>query len=263
MRSKFLIIVILFGSLYGLYLLCCKGPKKTSEHTTLLIQALPNSLALKTIIDSLSKKINDIIKEELNLDQNFDLDFFVRPKPAQKLTLYYINDINKDGCDILFSSLDTINIPNFIINSVSLGSTVEFFGGAFGENDELVIMINDPNKELSHYNEIIKNTAHKANELYKETHDHDLYDITKSEQYPYLPHIGVGRVRSTSIKNNLKDPSQYVIVFERIQSRIKQATLECMEQILNQDNKQLTFDTIGILDLNKRTYIKEYLLINQ
>ena len=256
MRSK-LMIGALLVALCALYLFSHKTTPNTSEHTKLLIQGLTNSPALKTITESLSEKINAIIKEELSLNTDYNADFF-SPKPIQRLTLYYINDACTDGNDIIFSSLDTINISNFTINTVALKSDVEFFGGPFNEKDELVIMINDPNKELSHYNEIIKQALHKANEQYKQTHDHDLYDIAKSEQYSYLPHIGLGRVRSNSVKSNIKNQSQYAIIFERIQSRIKKVALECIEHVLNENSKELIFDKIGILDLNKHAYIKEY-----
>lgn len=262
MRSK-LIIGALLGTLCALYLFSHKTSTNTpKETTTLFIQALPNSPALKTIIESLSENINMIIKEEAGLDHNNNVDFF-SPKPVQKLTLYSTNDIHENGNKALFSALDTINIPDFTINSVSLGSAVEFFYGPFGEKDELVIMINDPHKELLHYNEIIKEAAHTANKQYKQLHNHSLYDVTKSERYPYLPHIGLGRIRSNSIKNNLKDPSQFTIIFERIQSRIKDAALESIEAVLNNNNNTLTCDTIGILDLNKHAYIKEYTLNTQ
>ena len=234
-----------------------KNTKITINLETIFIQALPNSPALTNIVESLSKQVDTIIKEELNLKQSNEFKFFL-PKTIQKLTLYSLNNLNNDNTNIITSSLEHIPINKFVANDISIKPEVEFFGGQFGENDELVVIINDPNEELSLYNQLIKTAMHKANSEYQKTHGNNLYDVTKSEHYSYVPHIGLGRVRTSSIKSQMKDPSQFGIVFERIQSRIKNIALDSIKNELNTHNEKLIFDKIGIFNPGKQSWIKEY-----
>jgi hypothetical protein len=260
MRNKLILITTLSAISYSIYLFFNNTPIIASER--IFIQAIVNSPALKNITQSLSQKINSIIKEELNLDQNNQSDFF-SPKPAQRLTLYGINDLQKDTNNILISILDNMNINTFVAHNTSIKHEVEFFGGPFGDNDELVIIINDPNKELSFFNQSIKETMHHANNEYEKKHHMSLYNITKSERHPYLPHIGLGRVRSNLIKKELKDPFQFSAIFERIQSRIKNATLECINNQLTNNNDKIVFDKIVIFDPAQQLWIKEYTINNE
>lgn len=259
MYNRLAVSSLLIVTLCTIFLFFNKTAIQASETSNLLVQALPHSPALNSIIEQVSEKINFIVREELGLDQHHAADFF-SPKPILRLTFYYANDIQLDGINAFLDSLDKIRVSDFAINNAFIEPSVEFFGGPFSYNDELVIMIADSNHELSQHNAMIKKTAHEANEQYKQIHNHNLYNIEKSERYPYHPHIGLGRLRSDSIKTQLKDPKQFPVIFERIQSRVKKITMECINTVLTQDNKKLMIDRIGILDLNKRTYIKEYVL---
>jgi len=249
MRNKILLIATLLTLSCATYLFFNKTHIKASQR--IFIQAIPNSSVLKNIIESLSKKINTIIKEELNLDSNNELEFF-SPKKAQRLTLYSINDVQPNTNDIIITTLDRINIHTFVAHNISLKPEVAFFGGPFGDNDELVILIADPDKELSSFNQSIKTAMHQADNEYNHMHHKNLYDIAKSERHSYVPHIGLGRVRSNSIKNQLKDQSQFSAVFERIQSRIKDAALECIKNQLNLYNNKIVYDKIVIFDPAKQ-----------
>lgn len=235
----------------------CFFNKTEVSTSTFLVQGLCNSLLLKTFVESLHGASNAIIKEELGLDKDYDFDFF-SPKQAQRLTLYYINDVCKCCDDVLLSVLDHSGIQNFVVNNISLGIQMEFFAGPFGEKDELVIMINDSEGQLLQCNEIIKEAVHKAHEEYKQLHHDDLYDIAKSERYPFVPHIGLGRIRSNSIREQVKDASQFAQVFERIQVRIKKTSVYLLEKSLTLENQRLFFNTICVLDMQKRVCVKSY-----
>ncbi|MDP3889252.1 MAG: hypothetical protein Q8Q25_01760 [bacterium] len=139
--------------------------------------------------------------------------------------------------------------------NVSIKPEVDFFGEG---HDELVVLINDPDGELSKLNKEIKGTAHQAHDDYKKIHHRDLYDIAKSERYPFLPHMGLGRIRSNSIKQHIKDKSLVNDTFERIKQRIKKAAQEVVKESIAASSSKLSFNKIGVLDLAKQTYIKEW-----
>ena len=159
--------------------------------------------------------------------------------------------------------MNNIDIQTFVAHDTTIKHEVEFFSGPFGDADELVVMINDPNQELTRFNQSIKKAMHQANDDYQQTHHKNLYDITKSEQYSYVPHIGLGRIRANSIKNQLKDQSQFPVIFERIQSRTKKITLEYIKTQLNSKNEKLVFDKIVIFNPTQQSFIKEYTINNE
>ncbi len=97
--------------------------------------------------------------------------------------------------------------------------------------------------------------AHQLNDTYKNQHDQDLYNIAKSERYPFTPHMGLGRIRLQSIKNNIKDASQIHDILERIKTEIKKVASKVLEKLLSLEGSQLTFKKFGVLDLQKQTYI--------
>lgn len=236
----------------------CQRKQSDSSKKTLLVQALPNSLILKSAIDTMPEIINTIIKEELGLEKNYAFDFFL-PKKLIRLTLYYINDMYQDGESIVFSTLDAIekNSQKYSAQQISFESQVDFFGN---DKDELVVIINDPDKELSRINSEIKELLRQADKQYKCSHDHDLYDTATSERNPYLPHIGLGRIRYQSIKQHIKDASQVDETLNRIRSRIKEASLRILKERSTSENQKLPFNKIGVLDLHKQIYVKEYML---
>lgn len=211
--------------------------------STLLAQAISDSPALNAIRETITPSINAIIKEELGLDKDYDFEFFI-PKQLNRLTLYYVYDMHENRQEDLFSALtflNTIKAPG----AASITQDARLFGE---KQDELVIIIADPLKELANLNTEIKTRLHQL----------DSYNIAKSEQQPYLPHIGLGRVRLSSIQQHIKDDSQTNAVFDRIRERIIKLTQEAISKIVIEKNKQLSFNKIAILDLQKKTYVKEY-----
>ncbi len=247
---------VLLISYYNLQKNQLKNSVQSEQHT-LLIQALPESAVFTTIIESIADEINNIIKKEISLDKNSDVNFFI-PKPAPRLTLYYINDIAENNDNLVLSSLNDIFTHPF--NFIFITPTVDFFEGPFGIKDELVIMINDQNNELKQLNNQIKTALHNADNIYQQGHHTSLYNKTKSEQYDYIPHIGLGRIRTTSIKNHLQDPSQFLALFEAIQKKIQIYVESIIKNAMPQNNSILIINKIGVLDLDKKSYIKEYSL---
>lgn len=245
---------IFLGAACALIVLCTlyfKSITSDSQKQTLLIQAISDSTILTNIRNEITPLINAIIKEELGLDKNSDVVFFL-PKKINRLTLYYLFDLEENGKNNLFSALDAmkkINPPQHI----SIATTTHFFGD---QHDELVVMINDLQGELSGLNNALKTVAHASNDQYKCKHHKDLFNIKKSEQHSFLPHIGLGRIRIRSIQEHIKEKSNIEAVLHKIRQRIEQTTLESIKKNFNLGSNKIFFNTVTVLDLNKQEYLK-------
>ena len=245
-------LFVLFGMSFLLVACLNNMEKKTDKHT-LAIQLILDSVALTSIRNEVVSVVNEIIRQELALPQTEKFDAFFSPKKINRLSLYYVNDADEKGDDLLFFALEN-SVKESAVD-VSITSKVDFFKGPFGIDDELVIMIDDSKKELLGLNQKIKNVAHAINQQFKEQYDHDLYDISKSEAHDYVPHVGLGRIRSNSIKEHMKDQALFDETFKRIQQRIKEALCDKVKKYaeINQKN---SVEEISVLDLKTQKYIK-------
>jgi len=230
------------------------GQKACAEKSTLLVQALSTVPTLTNVIDELAPVANDIIKQELGLNADYDFEFFI-PKPLQRLTLYYVNDMCADGQQLLLDKLEKVQQLDTIVKKASVSSNVEFFGD---QKDELVMLIDDPDGELTRMHYEVKRMVYQADGEYKKTHDRDLYDRAHSERFPFLPHISLGRIRTHSITLTIKDESLVHDTFERIKEKIKNAAQEIIKKTFTLANQKYSFNKIGIFDPTKRMYIKEW-----
>ncbi len=246
-------------SLVGLLLLsgCSNTMQEKARPQTLLVQLILESASLTRVREKIATIINRIVREELGLNKDDTFDFF-SAKKIHRLTLYYINDTEQSNNGIIFSALDSIKKSVWqTTNNISLTKEVKFFHGPV-RDDELVIMINDPKKELSALNAKIKEVMHDASKNYKEKEKHGLYDIAKSERFDYVPHMGIGRIRSGSILERVKDPSAAETIFKKIQQRI----VEAVNDVIKSDsswNPKLSVEKIAVVDLHKQQYIKTIL----
>lgn len=122
-----------------------------------------------------------------------------------RISLCYFNDIQEKNKSLLISHLDNLKLTEQMPQSVSLASESAFFGD---HQDELVVFINDQEKELATLNQTIKSSARKLSQEFEHKHKTSLYNIPKSERCEFKPHIGLGRIRLQSIKNHTKDLQQ-------------------------------------------------------
>jgi len=234
----------------------CSNHADVSIKHDLFIQLQSSSDLLESLIAAITPIINAGIKEELGLAQDDPFEFFL-PKKQQKLTVYYVNDIREDGIAQLLASLDSVEKNKLTTTNspISLSPHIEFFGNpVIDVKDELVIMINDPQQRLTALNNIMKTTARSADDMYKQTCKQSLYDVNKSERYPYLPHMGLGRIRSTSIKEKNKTG----VSFEKLQQRVLRDVQEAINSLFADKNLALHFKTMIVFDLQKRATIKDY-----
>jgi len=225
------------------------------EKCRLFVQLIADSPMLDALRDSATAVSNKIIKEELGLPEDYDYPFFV-PKEINRLTLYYLYDFPNSSHERLFSALTPLSHAAVPWDAV-ITSEVHFFG----EQDELVVMIDDPRGELVDLHEQAKAIAHQLNDEYRQTHQHALYNISESEQFAYKLHIGLGRIRLQSIKNHTEN----VAVLERIRERILEAMTKEVVALMTKMGKRLAFERMTIFQLNPkarmRGYIKDYPLI--
>lgn len=247
----------LLGTILLLIPACGNSTKEQNINKhDLYIQLLSLSPMFYTLIQKVTPAINQYIKEKLELSSNYDFEFFI-PKQAQRLSVYYLDDFYEDGDASLLADLDTkMHSMQTNFSQISLASDIEFFAGPFGINDELVIMIKDPNNALSTLNHTMQEMAHIINTSYKKRHKKDLYDIAKSEQFSYMPHMGIGRIRSSSIKEHMSDDTQFAL----LQEGIKQKVSEIIRALFVSHDTHLLFDTLCIFDVQKKECIKKYAL---
>ncbi len=250
MIKKFLTIICAL-----ILLPACFNNNQNADKHTFLIQAPLNLSVIKEMQEALTPVVNKILQEELGSEQYKDVPIFFFKK-RQAITIYYVNDMYDNGKSLLVSAFDTMQgapVPK----NVMLTSQVNFFGE--GALIDLVTLIDDPHEELSRLNKEMKAAMHQVNQEYKDVHGVDLYAIAKSERFPYLPHLSLGHLRVNAIKEIVKDVSQAEKVIERIKQRVMKAVSDVLSK-LTLDNRKVSFDTLSIYDLKKRTYVKESML---
>lgn len=257
--SLLLLIVALLGVIC-IYRQDCFATKninaQDTEQHTLYIQGSSNIPLITSIKEVLTPVINNIIKDELHLDTAYNFDFFL-PKQWQRLTLYTLNNVNPTEINLIASTIKNIfskNKNNFLLKNVTLMPQLNFYGD---QQDELVLMINDPSKELSLLNYQIKTAMHQMS---KDAHTIDLYNISKSEKFPYAPHIGLGRIRSTSIKQHIKDPTQVGKIYTKLTQRIINESFPIIKELLH-NNASVSFNALCIFEVPSRTCVVEYPIV--
>jgi len=234
------------------------------EKHTYFVQA-PFDVA---IIENVQQKMDSIIKNiihEVEKKEGIDLTpkenvalFFFKKRAA--ITTYYVNDMFINGESFLFSSLNALK-NKIASRNATISSIVDFFGEQ--KEDlmaliDLVVKIDDPEKGLFQLNLETKSAVHNANEQYKNRYKIDMYDVAKSEKYPYLPHLTLGHLRANYIKHLIDAPNAEEIV-ERIKQRILQAASQVLSELSTEERK-IIFSKLSVYDLKKRVYIYDVLL---
>lgn len=237
-----------------------KMPVKELEQHNIFIQGYLKSSVLEEITNLSGLIINNIIKSELELGSDFDFNFFLT-KERQRLTLYGLNSFDIQASNsLLYPLIDSFFDQNkSILNLLEIALSPNIH--LFGENrDELVILITDSKNQLGSLNKTLKNIFNQANSTFQSTYSQDLYNIAKSEQFDYIPHIGLGRIRVSSIKYYIKQTDQTSSILDRINQRILREILDMIKDHLARKDNRLKFDMLGITDLKLKSCVKEYIL---
>jgi hypothetical protein len=237
---------------------CTQNTENSVKKNDVFVQLTASSDTLALLIEAITPIINSSIKQELGLDQEYVFEFFL-PKKRFALTVYYLNGVLEHGVDQLITIVDRVSTQDRSLDGVGVALTprVEFFAGRFGINDELVIMIDDPHAAVSALHTAFKSAFHNADDEYRSTHTYGFYDVVKSERYPYVPHVGLGRIRSASIKEHNKSG----VRLEKIQERIKRDVTAVIGRLFARQNTKLVFDSIVVFNPQKREVYKEIRLV--
>jgi len=233
--------------------------KKDSDEPTanLFVQLNTDSPAMTAIREMVTIRINEIVKEELGLPADYDFSFFF-PKERNRLTVYYLYDFPDSHQESLFAALASLEG-----GSAPRGAVIAPEVDLFGEGGrELVMMIDDSRGELLQMHERVKSIAHQLNDRYRQELHRDLYNIAKSEEFAYKPHIGPGCIRVQSIKDRIQDPAQTDVILDRIRKRILETvTNEIVRPLMAELGRELSFQQLSIFLLDpkgqRRSYIKD------
>ena len=251
----------------ALMLPVCFLKKESDEPTAnLFVQLNSDSATMTAIREAATIRINQIVKEELGLPADYDFSLFV-PKERNRLTLYYFYDFPYSQQESLFTALAQLE-GSVAPKGAMITPEVDLFGEG---GRELVVMIDDSRGELLQMHERVKAIAHELNDRYRQTHGRDLYNIAKSEEFAYKPHIGPGAIRLQSIKDRIQETAsarrsqgrRRDVILERIRSRIRETvTDEVVRPALAEGDAVLTFQQLSIFQLDPtrqvRAYIKDY-----
>jgi len=237
----------------------------TQKKEKMFVQLIAQSQEVDNAVQQLGKEANIQIKKILQLPEDFDFDFYL-PKELQRVTVYYFYDVAPQAKNELLEALDRLLSQEKKPEAVALKNDVAFLGE---ENDELVLLIDDKESELSALNIQIKERTHAMNQAYEQEHSVPLYNVAKSEKFDFLPHMGLGRLRVRHIVKHVKDESQT----EKILAQIRDALSERVRDVVRSlQGHLLPFDRIGVLDFStyhlsttgyyEWDYVKEWKLKN-
>lgn len=256
--KKFICFILNFFYLMSVLSSCSADLPKIVEQQSLIVQVPLENKVISTLQENLKPQIENIVREELvghTLDKNYPLFFFKR---RQAITIYYLNDFNVNGRDMLFSGIDTL-MKHAAPKDVTLTSDLAFFGEDAGGPHalvDLVMMIDDSKKELFVFNQEMKILAHKLNEDYKKIHERNMYDIAKSERFPYKPHLSLGHLRANYIKTLISDQTVAQQTIERIKKRIMQSVEQELKTLFATERRSVDIKSANIYDLKTRDYVK-------
>ncbi|HBS47648.1 TPA: hypothetical protein DEO28_04785 [Candidatus Dependentiae bacterium] len=246
----FLVLVIFLFSMRFLNLM----PNEAKHN--LFLQMPLELQVIKDLQNRLDPIVNKIVEDEMKIprDKNLPIFFF---KKRQAITVYYLYDMNVVGESVLFSELDFLQTIISAPKNVIIKPQVNFFGDVQAPLIDLVVFVDDPNKELLSLNEQFKKMVALVNVQYKSLYKIDLYNVAKSECFEFKPHLSLGHLRVEEIKKLIKYPAQAEVVIDRIKSRILEVVSKALSE-LTLKNRKVQFNTLAVYDQQKRVYIKEY-----
>lgn len=224
----------------------------------LVFTEFDNHPGLTRLQNHIAPLIDRIIKEEVGAQDDNYPHFII--KKRQNLTLYYL-----DGFQILHENL----LLNALIamqnrtqgikapRAVTISTDSAFFGD---RGDELVIKINDPSQALRNVHNDIKETCRVAAAEFKQKYNTNLYDVAKSERFPYVPHSALGRISINALSNYSQKPEEGFVIFQKIKKRIEDEVFPTIKTLLSPEEKVLAIDSFCVFSFRSREVIKKFLL---
>ena len=244
LRSFFICSMIFIG---------CSFFYKTVSAENLFIQIRLDNPTIRALQQTIEPLINTIIQEELKVERGCDYPRFLL-KGRQDISLYYVIDLKPDLDSHIVGALDEMQHKNKGTNAPK-DSALSLRTDFFGDKDELVMLLDDPHQELTALHKDIKQFAHKAQMQYQAKYSQDLYDVIKSERYPFKPHISLGRLQGDSIKKMVCGADNADQVLQRIKERIHN---EVMPTAIAPLDKRLQPTYFVIFNETKKQVSKTY-----
>ena len=234
---------IVFVGLSYAFIIYFKTNRSTTprQHDFFILAEHDGAGIIVTLRSTITPLINAIIQQELNLSDSDKSPSFKTP-PHHNLTLYYIFDW-LDGNDSLLAQ---------VIDSAFTHNAIPAFDVTFGHpaffgmhNDEIVVKINDPQGRLSKINTILKNAL---------VGSHVLYNVKKSEYFPYVPHIALGRLPvNDKLYFSSADGLKHL---NNIKQRIEQEVFPIITQALNAVATKLHVGSWCLYNVQQKIKIK-------
>lgn len=217
---------------------------------------------ISTVRNTITPRINAIIQEELKLADGINFPKFLPPQ-RQVLTLYYVVDVHTEREGLMTSTLDMLQQSDQKVlapKQVLLKPQADFFGDI---EDHVVIHIHDPKQELTVFNAAIKDVLHRTNDSYMRDQNHVLYDLKKSEQFSYIPHIDLGRIQIKWLKKFINNPAIEDKIVETIKQRIKTEIFPLIESLVAKQDKKIEAHNLCVFDVLNRKCLKMYPLSSE
>lgn len=239
-----------------------KAPQAAGHKHTFFVQLPLENKIIKNMQRDLKPKVDRMIEGVIGMKQprkNFPM-FMI--KKRQAITGYYFLDLfdnrqSLSGLTHLFVEPVLDELRMSAPRRIAMSSSFDFFGqnkpGLFS-HIELVMLINDPTRELTAINHKLKASAHQFNAEYRQVYGIDLYDIAKSERFPYKPHLSLGALRVNYIKYLINDPAREEQVIEQIKREIKAMAAAYIAQLDKRD-LMLDFNEIALYSVRKQKYV--------
>jgi len=230
----------------------------TDRSDKIIFAELKNS-TLRMLQDKLLYSVNSIIHQYVSISSHIidPTPYFVI-KRRLSLTLYYLLDYQTHQehyiLDALAKLLNRFDLTEEKHQAVAINLTIAPKLAFFGDKqDEIVVLVDDPQKLLSRLNNSIKLAAHTAHEIHKKmTNTEDLFDLQKSEHYPYVPHISLGRIDFGALE------SKHSSIIDLIKTRIEQEVFPVIELWLSSKDIGLHLEDFCLYDIVQKLCIKHY-----
>lgn len=205
-----------------------QAPQQVQSHLpSMVLIELGEHKGMRSLGIQIKSAIDEIIKEELEKliqDKKALLKYpesGVRSKLV--LSLYYIGKVDQKYEAALVHSLDLMqSLGRGLgpLGPLTISNDFDFFGN----DDEIVVKVNDPSATLQRLHDDIKDALFSLNDYYRKdpTLKIDLFPLDYGDKYAFIPHITFSRVPCKSIERfareqGIDDPK----LCQRIKDRIR------------------------------------------
>lgn len=213
----------------------------------LLIQVTTQDKKIDYLYDRFFNQL-ELIFNTHNLSP-FD-DYIVK-KSAHAITLYYVREYQQVYEQQLYDYITKYS-NDYIAGKarkVLFTDQYHFWGPG---NDELVLQMNDCNESLIMERNALKVMLRELDLTIMGNGGKGLYDVEKSEAFPFTPHMGIIRLRSNAIMRAWGENHKAVERFEQLKCEVGNSLQQLLHE-LDMIDQPIIFDAVSLLQLPSRT----------